>query len=309
MCQPFIGQALVGTGADHAVEPVHGGTLHVAVIQAKGEFINISAKMFRRDLMVDASQPALENRPNALDSVHAGLLANELADAMVDGLVIEKERSKVSINRRFIRVNGRADLDIIIDGLVQIRRISIRDMAGLQSAATLTHAENNGLADRTAPHVELLGLVLIAFLAADVGFINFDYASQLFQVFTAASLTQPVKHEPSGLLSDSDFFGKLKGRNTLASRDEQVHGVQPLVKWDMGPLKDRSSPDGKILIAIIASIVTLLAWRDALAIGRANGALDSIRPQARFKISSRRLFVGEHLEQLKGADRDVIVHV
>jgi hypothetical protein len=58
--QPLIGQALVGTSADHTVEPVHGTALDVAVVQTEGKFVNISAKMLMTNLVIDTSDPALE---------------------------------------------------------------------------------------------------------------------------------------------------------------------------------------------------------------------------------------------------------
>ena len=110
-------------------------------------------------------------------------------------------------------------------------------------------------------------------------------------------------------MSDTNFLRQLEGGNSLARRNEQVHRVNPLVKRDMGSLEDSASSDSEILMAVVAAIESRLARSDSIFAAGANGALDPIWPKPRFKIGSRRFFVGKHLEQLKGADRDVIVYV
>jgi hypothetical protein len=121
-------------------------------------------------------------------------------------------------------------------------------------------------------------------------------------------LTQTVKHKPSGFLSDPDLFGQLKGGYSLASSDEQVHGVKPFVEGDMRPLEDSPGSDREVFSAFVATIIAILARGYALLLGATDRAFNSIRPKARFEIGPRRGFVGKHLEKLKGADSNVIVH-
>jgi hypothetical protein len=45
--------------------------LHVAVVQAEGEFLNIPIKVLRAGVMVDTMQTTLEHCPYAFDAIRA----------------------------------------------------------------------------------------------------------------------------------------------------------------------------------------------------------------------------------------------
>ena len=122
-----------------------------------------------------------------------------------------------------------------------------------------------------------------------------------FGEFAAASLAQAVKHEPCAFLLYADLFGDLHGRDSLASGDKQVHGIQPLVQRDVTALEDRASTDREVKLALIAAVEASLAWSDAVLTGT-GWASDALRPETALKVGSRRLFVGKHLEQFEGAD-------
>ena len=169
------------------------------------------------------------------------------------------------------------------------------------SAAALTHTQDGCFADCAAACIELLGLVLVGLFAADIGFVNFDDALQLFEL-RSARLAKPVKDKPSRLLRDPDFLGELHGRNALARRHKQIHRVNPLVQRNVRPLENCAGADREVLFALIATIETFLAGRDPLA-KSANWAARSIRPKATFKVDPRRPLVGEHLEKLEGGNR------
>ena len=69
----------------------------------------------------------------------------------------------------------------------------------------------------------------------------------------------------------------------------------------MRPLKDGCCPNGEVQLASIAAVEAALASRDAILTG-ASRAGNSIRPKAGFKVKPCCLLVGEHLEELEGAD-------
>lgn len=172
--------------------------------------------------------------------------------------------------------------------------------------ATLTHSEDGGLSHSAAPLIQPLADVFIPLLAADVGLVNLHDAAQGFDLLTA-SLAEPLQDEPCGLLRDAYLFGELQAADALARRDEQIHGIQPLVQRDVRPLEYRAGAHSEILFALVATVVTASPLRDALA-KAAHGTLAAVRPQARFEVSPRRLLVGEHGEQLVSADGDFVVH-
>ncbi len=157
-----------------------------------------------------------------------------------------------------------------------------------------------------APSVQFLPGVLVRFLAADIGLVHFDDAAQDGQV-VAAGFAEPLQQEPCGLLRDADFLGKLHRGNALTRRDQQIHGIEPLVQGDMRAPEDGASADGEVLLAGVAAVKAIFPGRDALPAlaGRANRPL---WPQAPLKVLPGRLLIGESLEKLEGADGYVVVH-
>jgi hypothetical protein len=85
---------------------------------------------------------------------------------------------------------------------LQRSRCRPRAQADHCPTTTLAHAKNRRLADRPASYLELLGVVLVGFLAADERFIDFDDAAELLEIGSTARLAQPVQDEPSRLLRD-----------------------------------------------------------------------------------------------------------
>jgi hypothetical protein len=63
-------------------------TLHIAVIQTKGELLNIPVKVLRAGVMIDPMQTTLQYRPNAFNAVciHAG--TGILTVSVVDRIMI-----------------------------------------------------------------------------------------------------------------------------------------------------------------------------------------------------------------------------
>src|ERR1019366_3816892 len=96
--------------------------------------------------------------------------------------------------------------------------------------------------------------------------------------FRSACFTKPMQHEPSRLLCDADLFRQLHARYALAGRHKQIHRVNPLMQGNMAALKYCASANGKVFLALVATIVTASAYRDALA-KTADRATRAIRPQ------------------------------
>ena len=157
------------------------------------------------------------------------------------------------------------------------------------------------LADRATTGVELLALVLVGFLAADIHLVDFDDAAQDAGVI-AASFAEPLEHEPRGFLRDPNLLRQLHRRDALAGRDEQIHGVEPLVQRDMAALEDGRGANGEVRLAGIAAVEAALARGDPLGLvaGRADGA---VRPPLTLHVDPRGFRVGEHLEKLERGDR------
>src|SRR5262249_1695814 len=66
------------------------------------------------------------------------------------------------------------------------------------------------------------------------------------------SQSDSVKHEPSGLLSNTERPRKLARANTVLSIDDHPSCREPFVESQRAILKDRSDLDGKLLPAVFA---------------------------------------------------------
>jgi hypothetical protein len=198
-------------------------------------------------------------------------------------------------------VQARAEFDVAVDGMPDGFHRRVLHRQRLQSSAALPHAEHRRFADRTAPEVQALIHVLVPFLAADIGFVNLDDAAQFAQVFPAR-LPEAMQQEPRGLLGDTDFLRQLQAGHALASGDEQIHGVEPLVERDVRPLHHGASADREILIALVAPVVATLPSGDAFA-QPTDGAANAVRPESRFEVEPSGLRIRKPLVKVERADR------
>jgi hypothetical protein len=296
--QPLVGQALALCAAHKTIEPGHGVVLDVALVQPEGKFVNVAIKMFRAGMVVDANQPALEYRENAFHSVRGHAVTDILACAMVDRSVFEARTLDADIRASFVGVQDRTGLNVLIDGGLDRLFVGACDRHADSATPALAHSENGGLADRPASGLELLGLVLVLFDAAYIGFVDFDDAFELAQVVTAAGFAQAVQHKPSRLLSDTDFLGELHAGDALAGRHKQVHRVNPFMEGNVAALEYRASAHREVLLALVAAIEAFLANCDAL-FQAADRAFRTIRPKAAFKVRPGRFLIREHFEKLE----------
>ena len=296
----LVGNVLPGDGIDEAIQTLKGVALDVPFVQPEGKFVNVAAKVLNRDVMEGSVQAALENGPNALYPVRARHPANVLTRRMVDALLPEEQTAKAVVGRMLIRNQHGADFHIGVDSVLNRFHARTLDGHGLGSPTTFAHPEYGSLAHGAASHFQLVGFVLISLQAADESLVNLHDTAQLIGVL-AARLTEPLQHEPSRLLGNTNLFGELERTDSLAGGDYQIHRVNPLVQRDVRTLEDRSCANGEVQLTRIATVVAVLALCDAL-VAFALWALHTTSPQSAFKIHACRCLIGERGEQLKCAD-------
>lgn len=300
-------QLLVGHGQSDSCfdETVQAGKrviLHVAIIQPKGELVNIAANMLLAGMMIDAMQTALKNRPDAFNSVCSDVFPNVLPGAMIDGFVRIDGFVEALIATMFVGMQGRRGLYVAMDFMVKTFALCVRNRLCDSAPSAFAHSDNGRLSDDTASGFHSLINMLIFFFAADICLVDFDDALQNGWVI-AARFTEALQEEPSGLLGDSDFLRKLQGRDALAGSDKEIHGVNPFVQRNVGTLEDSAGSDREIFMAWVAAIEATFASRNALP-KATRWAHGTVRPAAGFKIASRRFLVREHFEEFESADGD-----
>ena len=107
-----------------------------------------------------------------------------LADAMFDGGVVYAEPCNAFVGRVFVGVDGCAIGNGVADKALQGRPVGTLRYGDLDLASFAVFGSgDSGLANRTASAVEFLMLMLVGFLAADVGFVNLYRASELVSLY------------------------------------------------------------------------------------------------------------------------------
>src|ERR1017187_2173155 len=307
-CDQFlVGNATSDSGRDQAIQTVKRFASHVSLIEPKSEFIHVPLCVLLAELVKSSVEPALENRPNALNAVRVRHAVDELLGAVIYGQMViggdvqrQSDGGKALVRSVFVRADGRTSLNADENVIYYFVSRSAIQHHGMHSAVALTHSEYTSLADCAPAHVQLLVFVLVRFLASKVGFINLNNATQNRWIITA-SLTETLQNEPCRLLCNTDLFRELEAADAFSACNEQVHGIEPFVQRNVAALKDCASAYGEVLFALIASVVIALAQRDALA-QAANRAAATVRPESRFKINTSRLSIWKKFKQLKSAN-------
>src|SRR3990167_2686132 len=116
--QPRVGQALAGHPVNEAVEPVERVNLDVALVQAEGELVHVAPEVLGAGVMVDTHQPALQDRPDALNAVRMGRATRVFTDGVVDRLVTVEQPVQPLKNRVVVGVELRARFDALVNRAV-----------------------------------------------------------------------------------------------------------------------------------------------------------------------------------------------
>src|SRR5208282_4165027 len=292
-----IGQPLAYDGHDERIQPLKSVTAHVRGIQAEGELINVLGKVLLADLVVNPVDAALQDGPDALNSVGSSAALGIDASHVIDRLVAKEQPIKAQIAGRFIREQSRAYFYVVMDGLLQAGRAGIGQRHRNRLAVTGAHSDHGSLAHGAASGLELFVFVLVALLPADETLVDLDHAAQLVEL-PAARLTKPMESEPCRPLRDTNLLRQLHRRDSLSSRDQQVHRVKPLVQGNVRPLENGSRSDREIEVTSVAAVEAALAGCDALQ-ALARRANRTVLPEPRFEVEPCGLSIREHLEKLK----------
>jgi len=277
-----------------AVTVIHA----LPMVEAEGLLIHVAEEVERLDADVRAAKSALQETPEILNSVGVDI-ALGVGFGVVDE-VMDVVSLKPEVGVSFIGEKMRAGFDVLANGHVQASPTSIIQDSDAHLSAALQHRMNRNLPNWSASltlHDALLAvLVHIANLAADEGFVDFDFTIQLAAA-TVILHCEPdaLKHEPSGLLANADSAVNLIGRNSILAVGELPHGEQPLVQADRRVLKDRADLDGELSLGMSGLALPEVPGRQETDVVRAAGRTDhlAVLPAPRREISDAVLGIGE----------------
>ena len=160
---------------------------------------DIAPKVLRAHVMVHAVVTALEAGPVRLHAVRVGHAPYVLAHIVLDRFVRPRHPP---IGPGIVGVDHRVRLGVALHKPLERRRVRCVDnLAGNLASVAVLHADHRRLPNGTAPSMEPLGLMLVGFLAADVGLVHLDRPVEL-TAGRIEGLADAVRHVPGGLLRD-----------------------------------------------------------------------------------------------------------
>ena len=286
------------------VEPVHVG-------------VEVALQVFGADRVVNSVDAPLGVAPETFNIVGMGASCNVLLGAVDHGFMGIAETGKVVVGSVFVGVDGSiVGMDVFLNHRDDGGCLAVRLYLNHGVALALNQAYHHGLAYGSAPGVELLVGVLVAFLAADVSLINFYLSEQRDAVFLGHQLTDLGEHPPSSLVSDAGFPFQLLGGNAGAGRGHKEHRVEPGLERCTGLVEDGIGSWGDMGTTEFTRVdlAALNAVMGSYLI--ALGAMNTIRPTDLLDEFKARIFVCElllevlyrvlfHANSLTGKVRDV----
>jgi hypothetical protein len=126
-------------------------------------------------------------------------------------------------------------------------------------AATLQDPHHGGLVFATSSGDFLRSLVSVhvSRLATDESFVGFNLTGELVAALFVLRESNPVQHEPSGLLGDAERTRDFATGDSFFGIVNQPHGGKPLVQPKRGILKDGSNLDRELPLRV--PVAALLA--------------------------------------------------
>jgi hypothetical protein len=246
---------------------------------------------------------ALEQAPEVFEPVGVNLPIN-VRLRVVDDLVLESLMLESLIGHERICVNRASGFDVCANvGLEQVLFAIAYDRSA-NLATTFKDALNSNLVFGAS-----LGNPATAFIGVhetgsttDEGFVYFDLFAIAAKLDGRTSLhrkTNPMEHEPCGLLSDTKCAANLIGANAVLAVRNHPHSDKPLVERQSGVLKNSSNLDGELFTSVLLFAFPHPASRDEANIfPTTSGAFNAIRPAPRHDEIEAIVRVGKVLDGL-----------
>jgi len=261
-------------------------------VEAKFELREVLGKVLGADMNMCAANADFQAGPEAFRRVDVGFAAYPFFGRMTDRRVPVAMFRQRGIGRQFVAANPRAARDVFKDMRLKGLAANVLHDAGDHVAVSLDHAEHDRLAGSTATALAALAAT------ADHRFVNLDMARQsVVAVNLAHVFAQFVAHAPSRLVGHAKLALQFFGRNTVARRGEQVHGIEPLLQRRMRPLKGRSDHRVNMVAACRTGIGGKLLKLGELALVSAFRALKNLAETKRHKMLKAGVVIGKRLEK------------
>lgn len=246
------GETASGDSGCQSVEAVTVSHI-LPVVVAESLFIDVPEQVEGFHAYVGTTQTTLQQAPEVLQPVGMDIpldVGFGVVDELVDVVGLQPK-----VGDCLIAEDVRARFNVLFDVASQIPSV-VRpgENLGTNLASSLQDSLNaslTGSASTFALERPLLPvLVYIPSLAADVGLIDLDLSREHGSAFVLHGKSNPVEHEPSGLLGDADSAVEFVGTDAVLAVGNHPHGGKPLVQPDGGIFKDGSDLDGELGLGV-----------------------------------------------------------
>jgi hypothetical protein len=138
---------------------------------------------------------------------------------------------------------GRDQADIFRNGFTNdgMKRVGVGalDDARDKIAVALNCADDSGLPGAATANVLPIRFMFVLFLAADVGFINFDDTHKFAELRISKTSANTMAHIPSRTIrAEAHHAMNLQGRNSFPARQQEIDDLEPVFETDVGIFKN-----------------------------------------------------------------------
>lgn len=260
----------------------------LAFVESERLLIEVSEQVKGFHANVGATNCALQERPEVFHAVGMDIrfgVAHEVID-----LLMRKMRVEFVIRSERIRIDRAAGFNVFMDFGKQGFTLGVGNRSRNDAAFAFQQSHDNGLANKTSTARTAATLFVIHLTddAADVGFVNFNFARKLAKRPVLECQADSMQHKPRGFLCDTESAGKLTRTNAVLGVANHPEGGQPLVQTKGAFLENGADLHRRLFLTRAATVEPsfshehrvrrLAAGASHLAIGPANRGHEFKRP-------------------------------
>lgn len=213
------------------------------------------------DANVSALESSLEQAPEVFESVGVDATVNVTFGMVNDFMLVIPVLEHV-VGREIVGVDRGVRFDVAVNFSLDNVTAASWNHHRTDFSATFKNPEHRSLvlsSSRTdSPPMNVT--VHVASRAADESFVYFDFAAGAAEFEESAALhrkTNPMEHEPRGLLGDAECASYFVGTDSVLAVGNHPNGDEPLVERNRGILHDGSDLDGKLPMVMDALALPL----------------------------------------------------
>jgi hypothetical protein len=253
----------------------------LSAIEPERHFVQVGREMFCADLVPRSHDAALQERECRLDGV--GMNVSSGTDVfffrVIDTFVFEITDSRFVSSPLVGDDNVYVGADVFLNVLRQRAGLSVLCVKESQIAIALTNADHYFFLSGGSNLLPVLPSP--ESFSANIGFVHLNRAFEHYAFGFFHGRADAMAEIPSGFVANSDGSLDLVGRHSLASFTEQQRNHEPFTQSQVGVVKDRSSGDRELIVALFTVQETAIQTRKRLSV--ATRAFRAIRPPEPFK--------------------------